>query len=166
MTLCWWPSTASGDNVLPKLPGGWVCWEQADGVAGLRGLGLEAGWPGLLSQSCQRSVTRFTKPESVLLERTPGFSKNDATPFMAFTLGKSAGGHTLAGGSAAGLCVSNCPMELVGDCSVGSIHKPHSPLPKFLPGANVCELLKPPGKYFTLQDIEQVSAGHSAEGTS
>lgn len=57
-------------------------------------------------------------------------------------------------------------MELVGDCSVGSIHKPHSPLPKFLPGANVCELLKPPGKYFTLQDIEQVSAGHSAEGTS
>ncbi|NXW71708.1 SPYA protein, partial [Hirundo rustica] len=33
-------------------------------------------------------------------------------------------------------------------------------------GANVCELLKTPGKYFTPQDIEQVSAGHHAEGTS
>ncbi|NXQ31504.1 SPYA protein, partial [Alaudala cheleensis] len=33
-------------------------------------------------------------------------------------------------------------------------------------GANVCELLKPLGKYFTLQDIEQVSAGLFAEGTS
>lgn len=52
-----------------------------------------------------------------------------------------------------------------GDCPVGSTPTPHSPLPKFLPGANVCELLKPPGKYFTPQDIEQVSAGCYAEGT-
>lgn len=33
--------------------------------------------------------------------------------FMAFPLGKSAGGQTLAGGSAPGSCVTNCPMEQV-----------------------------------------------------
>ncbi|NWS03621.1 SPYA protein, partial [Motacilla alba] len=33
-------------------------------------------------------------------------------------------------------------------------------------GANVHELLKAPGKYFTPQDIEQVSAGHCAVSTS
>lgn len=113
----------------------------------------------MLSQSWQYSVTWLTESESTLLEITPGFSKNDATPFMVldgFSTGQS---QTLAGGSAPGSWVTNCPMEQVGDCPVGSMPKPHSPMPKFLPGANVCELLKPPGKYFTPQDIEQVSAG-------
>lgn len=36
------------------------------------------------------------------------------------------------------------------------------PLPESLPGANVHELLKPPGEYFAPQDIEEVSASRGA----
>lgn len=65
------------------------------------------------------------------------------------------------GGCAPGSCMSDSPLAQVaaqGDpCPNLTL-----PLPKPLSGAVVRELWKPPGEYFTPQDIEEVSAGHSA----
>lgn len=80
--------------------------------------------------------------------------------FMAFPLGKSTGGQTLAGGRAPGLCMIDSLAEQVAAQWEASPNLT-LPLPKSLPGANVHELLKPPGEYFTLRDIEEVSAGCS-----
>lgn len=77
--------------------------------------------------------------------------------FMAFPPGKSMGGQTLAGGHAPGSCMTNSLTEQVAAqweaCANLTL-----PLSKSFPGANVHELLKSPGEYFTPWDIEEVSA--------
>lgn len=100
-------------------------------MAGLRGQGLEAGWLGLLSQSWQCSVVQLTKAESTLLESTPGFSKNDATPFMVL-YGFSTGQICRRPDPGRWLCswfMHDQWPHGAGDCSVGSMPKPHPPLP-------------------------------------
>ena len=81
--------------------------------------------------------------------------------FMALLLGKSAGGRTPTGSHAPGSCMTNSLAEQVA-AQWEACPNLTLPLPKSLPGANVHELLKPPGEYFAPWDIEEVSAGRGA----
>lgn len=67
----------------------------------------------------------------------------------------------MLGGHASGSCMTDSPMEQVSAQWEACPNLTLS-LPKSDPGANVHELLKPPGEYFALWDIEEVSASCSA----
>lgn len=117
-----------GDTVLVAINGIWG--QRAADIAGRLGMLGTARWHGQAEGTgLEGRMPQFAVPVLAVLSVTaykarehcarqhsrfsPRMMSLHLWCFMAFPLGKSAGGQTLAGGSAAGSCTTNFPMEQV-----------------------------------------------------